>query len=102
MAKNISIKPLHDRVVVEPIDLSTETQSPSGIIIPETVEKEKPEQGRVVAVGPGKYDDGEREPMSVKKGDRILFSKYGYDTVKMDGVEYYILSESNILAVIEA
>lgn len=101
MAKKISIQPLHDRVVVEPIDMTKEKTSPAGIIIPDTVEKEKPEQGTVVAVGPGKFDDGVREPMGVQVGDRVLFSKYGYDTVKLDGVEYYILSESNVLAVIK-
>lgn len=101
MAKKISIQPLHDRVVVEPIDVTKEQTSPSGIIIPETVEKEKPEQGIVMAVGPGKFDDGAREPMDVKVGDRVLFSKYGHDTVTVDGTEYYILSESNVLAVIK-
>lgn len=98
----IGVAPLADRVLLKP--LSPEemgTRSPSGIIIPETVDKEKPEQGTVVAVGPGKFDEkGNRIPMQVKVGDRIVFSKYGYDEVKVGGVEYYIVSESNILAVI--
>ncbi|MBP9816936.1 MAG: co-chaperone GroES [Candidatus Pacebacteria bacterium] len=99
MAKNPSIEPLSDRVVVRPLSAS-ETVSASGIIIPDTVNKEKPEQGTVVAVGPGKYDDGDLVPMTVKKGDVVLFSKYGFDDVKIDGEEYYIISEANILAII--
>jgi len=98
----IGIEPLGDRVVLKP--LSTEESGrtlASGIIIPETISKEKPEQGTVVAVGPGKtLENGECIPMSVDVGDRVLFSKYGYDEVKVEGVEYYIVSESNVLAVI--
>lgn len=96
------IIPVGDRVLVKPISPEElEKKSASGIIIPDTVSKEKPEQGKVIAVGGGKYDDGKLVPMSVKVGDRILFSKYGYDEVKLDGEEFYILSESNILAVIK-
>lgn len=75
----------------------------SGIIIPDTI-KEKPEQGKVVAVGPGKFNEhgNARVPMGVKVGDRVLFSKYGYDEVKIAGVEYYMVSESNILAVLNS
>ncbi|MEK7140016.1 MAG: co-chaperone GroES, partial [Patescibacteria group bacterium] len=70
--------------------------------IPETVSKEKPEQGKVIAAGPGRTtDQGVRVPMGVKKGDTILFSKYAPDEVKIDGEEYFIISESSILAVIE-
>lgn len=98
MAKKISISPLGDRVVVEPA--SREEVSASGIIIPDTARQEKPERGTVVAVGPGKFDDGVLTPMTVKVGDKVLFSKYGFDEVKVDGVEYYILSESSVLAVI--
>jgi len=76
-------------------------KSASGIIIPDTVSKEKPEQGKVVAVGGGKYEDGKLLPMSVKVGDKIVFSKYGYDEVKINEEEYYILSESSILAIIK-
>lgn len=94
----ISITPLADRVLVQPA--SREEVSASGIIIPDTA-KEKPERGTVVAVGPGKVgDDNERIPMTLKAGDTVIFSKYGYDEVKIDGQEYYILSESNVLAVI--
>lgn len=99
MAKNPAIEPLSDRVVVRPLS-AAETVSASGIIIPDTVNKEKPEQGTVVAVGPGKYEDGKRNPMTVKKGDTVLFSKYGYDDVKIDGEEYFIISEASILAII--
>jgi len=101
-ATKMSIAPLADRVLVKPLseDELSSTTSPSGIIIPDTVDKEKPAQGKVVAVGPGKFDDGNREPMTVKVGDKVVFSKYGYDEVKYEGEEYYILSESNILAVI--
>lgn len=96
-----TLLPLGDRVVVRPLsEEEAGTRSPSGIIIPDTVSKEKPEQGVVVAVGPGKIDDGERIPVGVSVGDRVLFSKYGYDEVKIGGKEYFIVSESGILAVI--
>jgi chaperonin GroES len=96
------IKPLGDRVVVRP--LTTEEQgtvSASGIIIPETAKKEKPEQGVVIAVGAGKWDeDGEKRiPMEVKVGDKVVFSKYGYDEIKVDNVEYFIVAEASILGV---
>ena len=100
MAKKLSLKPLGDRVVVMPAEKEGEKKLASGIIIPETVDKEKPAQGTVVAVGPGKYEDGKRVPMQVKAGDTVLFSKYGYDEVKVDGIEYYILSESSILGIV--
>lgn len=105
--KNVSkasISPLGDRVVVRPLsEEELATKSVSGIIIPDTVSKEKPEQGIVVAVGPGKWnEDGDKRiPVSVKVGDKIIFSKYGYDEIKLGSDEYYILSESNILAVIK-
>lgn len=100
MAKKLSLKPLGDRVVVRPSEKEGEKKLASGIIIPETIDKEKPAQGTVVAVGPGKYDDGELVPMQVKVGDTVIFSKYGYDEVKIEGQEYYILSESNILGIV--
>jgi chaperonin GroES len=96
----IPIHPLHDRVVIKP--LSPEemgTTTASGIIIPDSAQ-EKPEQGTVIAVGPGKYEEGMRVPMSVKVGDRVMFSKYGYDEVKINGIEYFIVAETNILAVL--
>ena len=100
MAKKLSLKPLGDRIVVKPEEKSGEKKLASGIIIPETVDKEKPAQGTVVAVGPGKYDDGAFTPMQVKVGDAVLFSKYGYDEVKIEGEAYYILSESNVLGIV--
>jgi len=101
MAKqNLSIQPLGDRVVVQPA--SKEEVSASGIIIPDTAKAEKPERGTVVAVGPGKFneDGDERIPLSVSVGDTVIFSKYGYDEVKIEGKEYLILAESSILAII--
>lgn len=96
--------PLHDRVVIRSLtEVEAGTTSTFGIIIPDTVSKEKPEQGIIVATGPGKWDeDGERRiPMSVEVGDKVVFSKYGYDEVKVAGQEYFIVSEGNILAVIK-
>lgn len=96
----IKIQPVGDRVLVKPLEEGDE-KSPSGIIIPDTARKEKPERGEVIAVGPGKRgDDNEIIPVSVKVGDTVVFSKYGYDEVTIDDAEYYIISESNILAVI--
>lgn len=94
------IQPLGDRVLVKPIDPADLNTTASGIIIPETVSKEKPEQGEVIAVGEGRWQDGKKIPVTVKVGDRIVFSRYGYEDVKIDGVEYYILKEESILAVI--
>jgi chaperonin GroES len=99
-ATTFSIMPLHDRVVVRPVG-KEEVMSASGIIIPDTVDKEKPERGTVIAVGPGKYDEDVLLPMTVKIGDTVLFSKYGYDEVKVAGEDYFIISESNILAVVK-
>lgn len=103
-ANKTGVQPLGDRVLIKPLlpeELEGKTTS-FGIIIPETVNKEKPEQGTVVAVGPGKTgDDNELIPPSVKVGDKVMFSKYGYDEVKVGGAEYYIVSESNILAVLK-
>lgn len=99
----VNIEPLNDRVVVRPLtDEELGTASASGIIIPDTVNKERPEQGMVIAVGKGKWDeDGEKRiPMEVKVGDRVVFSKYGYDEVKLDKETYYIVTESSILGVI--
>lgn len=97
------IKPVLDRVVVRRLsDEEMGTKSASGIIVPDTVSKEKPEQGMVIAVGEGKWDeDGEKRiPMDVKVGDRIVFSKYGFDEVKIGGEEYYIVSSQSILAIL--
>ncbi len=94
----MNLKPLADRVLVKPIEESEATVS--GIILPDTVDKEKPEKGEVVAVGPGRYDDGQLVPMALKVGDKVVFKKYSPDEVKVGDVEYLILSESDILAVI--
>jgi len=100
--KKNNITPLGDRVLVKPV-LADEKKSASGIIIPDTIDKEKPEQGKVIAVGDGRQTpDGKVIPVRVKKGDVVIFSKYGPDEIKVDGEEYYILSESNILAIISA
>jgi chaperonin GroES len=100
MAKKIPLIPLADRVVLKPVE--SESVTASGIIIPDTVSgKDKPERGVVVAVGPGKYDEDTLIPMTVKVGDTVIFSKYGFDQVKIDGTEYIVLSESNILAIVK-
>jgi chaperonin GroES len=94
----MKIQPLADRVLVEPV--KEEEQKKGGIIIPDTA-KEKPQQGKVVAVGTGKVDDnGKTIPFHVKKGDKILMPKYGGTEVKIDGKEYLILREEDILGVI--
>lgn len=98
------IIPLGDRVVVRPLtEEEMGTASPSGIIIPDTAKKEKPEQGVVIAVGTGKYvDNGEKRlPMDVTVGDRVVFSKFGFDEVKVDDSEYFIVSEASILGIIK-
>lgn len=96
----MDIKPLHDNVVLEPLDAEKTTKS--GIVLPETADKEKPEKGEVLAVGPGKRsENGQILPMGVKAGDRVLFKKYSPDEIKIDGKEYLLISESDILAVLE-
>lgn len=95
---NTKVKPLYDRVMVE--RLEQETMSPKGIIIPDTAQ-EKPMQGIVIEVGDGAYNEsGNKIPMSLKKGDKILFGKWGGNEFKIDGKEYIIMKESEILAVI--
>ncbi len=95
----MKVRPLHDRVLVERIE--AESKTAGGIIIPDTA-KEKPAEGKVVAVGAGNYDDaGKRIALDVKVGDRVLFAKWGGTEVKVDGKELVILKESDILAVIE-
>ncbi|MFZ5569220.1 MAG: co-chaperone GroES [Thermodesulfobacteriota bacterium] len=94
----MKIRPLNDRVLV--VRLEEEKKTAGGIIIPDTA-KEKPHQGKVVAVGPGKMgDDGKRTPLDVKKDDRILFSKYAGTEIKLDGVEHLFMREDDILGVI--
>jgi chaperonin GroES len=92
------IRPLHDRVIVKRIEEEEKTKG--GLIIPDTA-KEKPQEGRVIAVGPGKQDDGKVIPLGVKAGDKILFGKYSGTEIKLDGEEHLILREDAILGVIE-
>jgi chaperonin GroES len=95
----VNLKPLGDRVLVEPVE-EKETKK-GGIIIPDTA-KEKPTEGLVVALGTGKTDDnGKKVPFEVKKGDRVLISKYGGTEIKLDGKEYKILNSDDILAMVE-
>lgn len=96
----MKLKPLHDHLVVQPINEDEITKA--GIVLPDTVDKEKPEKGEVVAVGQGKMlDNGQRAAMSVKVGDKVMFKKYSPDEIKIDGVEYLIISESDILGILE-
>ncbi len=95
----IKIKPLGDRVVVKPIEEEEVTKS--GIVLPDTA-KEKPQKGEVLAVGTGKLlDNGERVPLEVKVGDVVVYAKYGGTEIELDGEEYVVLSERDLLAVIE-
>ncbi len=100
MSENVVLKPLGDRVVVQPIE--KEEKTPSGIFLPDTA-KDKPQQGKVVAVGPGRWNDktGERVPLDVKVGDTVIFAKYAGTEVKLDDAKYLIMSESDVLAVVE-
>jgi len=94
----MKIRPLHDRVVVERID--AETKSAGGIVIPDNA-AEKPDQGKVIAVGNGKIlEDGKVRPLDVKVGDRILFGKYSGTTVKIDNTEYLVMREDDIMGII--
>jgi chaperonin GroES len=95
----MKVKPLYDRVLVKRLD--TEEKTKGGIIIPETA-KEKPQEGRVISVGKGKLlEDGSIRPLDVKVGDRVLFSKYGGTDINIEGEEYLILREEEILAIVE-
>ena len=89
-------------MVIEPAEKEKGGKTKSGIYLPETVDKERPEQGKIVAVGPGKLsDEGKRITMGVKKGDLVLFTKYGPNEIKVDGKEYLIAREEDILAILE-
>ncbi len=96
----MKIQPLEDKVVIKP--LSEDETTKSGIVLPDTAEKEKPEKGTVLAVGPGKLlDNGKRAEMSVKRGDTVLFTKYSPNEIKIDDKEVLVISESDILAIIK-
>jgi chaperonin GroES len=95
----VKVRPLHDRILVRRLD--AETKTAGGIIIPDTA-KEKPQEAKVVAVGAGKIgDDGKRQAMGVKAGDRILFGKYSGSDVKIDGDDHLIIREEDVLAILE-
>src|SRR5712692_7418261 len=96
--KDLKVRPLDDRVVVEPLE--AEDKTTGGILLPDTA-KQKPQRGRIVAVGPGKMrDNGERSPVAVSKGDEVLYGRYGGSDIELDGKEIKILRESDILAKI--
>ena len=96
----MKIKPLADYIVIEPI--SQEEKTKTGILVPSTIEREKPEQGRVIAIGTGKRtDSGQLNPPEVKPGDIVLFTKYGPNEVKVDDKEYLIAKQEDILAILE-
>src|SRR5918995_5875357 len=97
MAKQFNLTPLEDRIVVQPSE--EEETTTSGIVIPDTA-KEKPQEGSVVAVGPGRFEDGNRVPLDVSVGDKVVYSKYGGTEVKVEGAEYLILSARDVLAVL--
>ncbi len=95
----MNIKPLGDNVILKPA--KKEEKTASGIVLPDTVDKERPEQGEVVAVGPGKLNsEGKRSPMSVKEGDAVLFKKYSPDEIKVDNQDVLVVSESDIIAIL--
>ena len=94
---SVSLQPLEDRIVVKPSE--GEEMTASGLVIPDTA-KEKPQEGEVLAVGPGRFEDGNRVPLDVKEGERVLFAKYSGTEIKLEQEEYLILREADILAVI--
>ena len=96
----MNLKPLSDHLFIEP--MAEDKTTKSGIVIPDTAEKEKPVKGKVLAVGPGKFNEkGDRIPMSVKVGDNVLFKKYGPDEIEIDGKKLLVGNEDDILAIIE-
>lgn len=96
----MKLRPLSDHVIIEP--MAQEEMTKSGIVLPGTINKEKPQEGTVVATGEGKLNEkGERMPMSVKNGDKVLFSKYSPQEVKMGGREYLIVREDDVIAIVE-
>ena len=96
----MKLQPISDYLIVEP--KKEEVKTKSGIVLPDTVEKEKPQEGVVVAVGPGKIlESGKRGEMQVKKGDKILFSKYSPNEFKVEGREYFVIKEDDVMAIIK-
>jgi len=98
-AAALTLKPLDDRVVVQPLEAEEKTSG--GILLPDTA-KQKPQQGKVIAVGLGKREKAERVPLDVKEGDTILFGKYSGQDIKLDGQEYLIMREDEVLAVLDS
>jgi chaperonin GroES len=96
-ATKVVLKPLEDRIVVR--TLEAEQTTASGLVIPDTA-KEKPQEGEVIAVGPGRFEDGQRVPLDVKVGDKVIYSKYGGTEVKVGGDELLILSARDVLAIV--
>ena len=94
----MNIKPLSDYVLIEP--LASQNKTESGILLPDSADKDRPEQGKVVATGPGKLKDGKRIELDVKVGDVVLFTKYGPHEIKVNGKEYLIAKQEEILAII--
>ena len=94
---SVTIKPLEDRILVKSVD--AEQTTASGLVIPDTA-KEKPQEGEVLAVGPGRFEDGQRLPLDIKVGDKVIYSKYGGTEVKYDGQEYLLLSARDVLAIV--
>jgi len=96
----MNLRPLNDRLIVKAA--AKEEKTKSGIVLPDTIDKERPEQGEVIAVGPGRVlDNGQRAAMSVKIGDKVVFKKYSPDEIKIEDVEYLVISEGDVMAVIE-
>ncbi|HEX8941248.1 MAG TPA: co-chaperone GroES [Candidatus Limnocylindrales bacterium] len=98
-ASTTKLRPLGDRVVVRPT--GREEMTKSGIVLPDTA-KEKPQEGEIIAVGPGKFDEGKREPMDVSVGQKVLYAKYAGTEFKVEGEELLIISQKDILAIVEA
>ena len=98
---SLILKPLGDRVIVEPVETDEETFAGGTLVLPETA-REKPQRGKIIAAGPGKKDDeGQRIPMDVKEGQRVLYAKYGGTDIKIDGKKLLILKENDILAIFD-
>ena len=95
---SVTIKPLEDRILVKSID--AEQTTASGLVIPDTA-KEKPQEGEVLAVGPGRFEDGQRLPLDIKVGDKVIYSKYGGTEVTVDGDDLLILTSRDVLAIVE-
>lgn len=95
----LKIRPLADRIVVEPKELETKTKG--GIFIPDTADKDKPIEGTVLAIGTGKYIDGKMQPLQIKVGDSILFGKYSGTSIKLEGKEYLVMREEDVMGVLE-